>query len=118
MVGRLQLSAPGAYAPFDLGLQRPGQALTVRGDGGRDVRLRQQPRGAGLGTARRVAGADIGLGGVAVLEEFPDETDVAGREELVGQGSVSGYRLDRFYSRAAPTPISAPTMVVNFTEGQ
>src|SRR5687768_14231505 len=54
------------------------------------MRLGQQSRGAGLGTAGRVAGADIGPGGVAVLEVLRDEAGVTGREgfEIVGHGAI------------------------------
>lgn len=55
-----------------------GHALAADGDGGRDLRLRQEPGRAGLRTARRVADADMGLGGVAILEELRDEAFVAG----------------------------------------
>ena len=50
---------------------------------------RSSLRGAGLGAARRVAGADIGLGGVAVLEVLRDEALVARRE---GAGSRRSCR--------------------------
>ena len=60
--------------------QRRGKALPARGDRRFDLRLVQQLRGVALRAAWLVAGADIGLGGVAVLEVLGDEAFVAGRE--------------------------------------
>lgn len=55
-------------------------AQAAGGDRGRDPGLAQRPRRAGPGTVPAIAGADTGLGDIAIPEIRRDKPRVAGRQ--------------------------------------
>ena len=82
--------------------QRLEHVVAAGGDGRLDPRLAQQPGRAGLGAARREAGADVSLGGVAVLEVLSDEALMARREGLSIVGHAGEFRRGAAYRRFPP----------------